>query len=128
MDRKKGGAEKGSLVHTDLAFYEREYLRLTSALAMAMEQSDLPDESVGAGILNVLQVRLRLNGLDSYNANQGCYQNNPFSQPHSRHSIIRSFIVLIPLVLFMTSSVHADGCVISTVKRKGMQGLSGDAH
>ena len=79
MDRKKGGAKKGSLVHTDLAFYEREYLRLTSALAMAMEQSDLPDEPAGAGLFNELLVRIRLNGLDSYNANQGCYQNNPFS-------------------------------------------------
>ena len=44
----------------------------------SMEQSDLPDEPAGAGILNELLVRLRLNGLDSYNANQGCYQNNPF--------------------------------------------------
>lgn len=42
--------------------------------------------------------------------------------------MIRSFIVLIPLVLFMTLSVHDDGCVITTFARDGMQGSSGDAH
>lgn len=45
----------------------------------SMEQSDLPDEPAGAGIFNELLVRLRLNGLDSYNANQGCSQNDPYS-------------------------------------------------
>src|SRR6202790_3647897 len=58
--RKVGGTEHGRLAEPDLAFYEREYQRLTAELERAFELSHLPDTASGAAALNDLLVRVRI--------------------------------------------------------------------
>ncbi len=60
VDRKSNGPEKGTLDAADLAFYEREYERLTAELEAAHEKSDLPETPKARPELNDLLVRLRL--------------------------------------------------------------------
>jgi predicted nucleotidyltransferase len=58
--RKTGGPEKGRLEQTDLAFYEREYQRLTAELEQAFADSRLPETARAAAAMNDLLVRIRL--------------------------------------------------------------------
>lgn len=58
--RKTGGAEKGQLDQADLAFYEREYLRLVGELERASADSQLSEAPAGFAALSDLLVRLRL--------------------------------------------------------------------
>ena len=60
VERKRSGPEKGKLDAADVAFHEREYLRLVAALENAGSASTLPEQPSCAGQLNVLLVRLRL--------------------------------------------------------------------
>ncbi|MGC4003143.1 MAG: nucleotidyltransferase domain-containing protein [Pirellulales bacterium] len=58
--RKTGGPEKGRLDQADLAFHEREYVRLTAELEQAYSESGLSEVSTAGGALNDLLVRIRL--------------------------------------------------------------------
>ncbi len=58
--RKLSGPEKGRLEHSDLAFHEREYQRLTEELEWAFEKSTLPEVPRAQAAMNDLLVRLRL--------------------------------------------------------------------
>jgi hypothetical protein len=60
IQRKLAGPEKGRLDGTDLAFHEREYVRLCGELQAASEASRLPEVPRGAAALHDLLVRLRL--------------------------------------------------------------------
>lgn len=57
---KTVGTEKGTLSTADLAFHEREYLRLRSELELAAERSSLPEAPRCKQALSDLLVRLRL--------------------------------------------------------------------
>jgi predicted nucleotidyltransferase len=61
IERKTSGPEKGCLEQADLKFHQREYERLRAELQAAFEASRLPEVPSGAGALNDLLVRLRLN-------------------------------------------------------------------
>lgn len=58
--RKIGGVEKQCLEAADLAFHEREYVRLTAELEQACAESQLPETARGTAALNDLLVRVRL--------------------------------------------------------------------
>lgn len=58
--QKTVGEEQGRLNAADLAFYEREYQRLTAELERAFDASRLPEIARGAAALNDLLVRIRL--------------------------------------------------------------------
>ena len=58
--RKTSGPEKGCLQPSDLAFYEKEYQRLTAELERAFHESSLPETARAAAAINDLLVRLRL--------------------------------------------------------------------
>ncbi len=60
IDRKITGPEKGTLDEVDLSFHETEYERLRAELETAFEQSDLPEQPIGAAALNDLLVRVRM--------------------------------------------------------------------
>lgn len=60
--RKSEGAEKSHLERADIAFHEREYLRLQTELEQASQDSHLPDRPSSKEALNDLLVRVRLNG------------------------------------------------------------------
>lgn len=62
VERKRSGPEKGKLDAADVAFHEKEYLRLVAALEAAGEASTLPEQPNCAEKLNELLVRLRLAG------------------------------------------------------------------
>ncbi|WP_425617547.1 nucleotidyltransferase domain-containing protein [Anatilimnocola sp. NA78] len=57
--RKVSGTEKGTLDQADLAFHEREYLRLTASLEQAYHASRLPETPSATAALNDLLVRIR---------------------------------------------------------------------
>lgn len=61
VERKRSGPEKGKLDAADVAFHEKEYLRLVAALGAAGEASTLPDQPNCANQLNDVLVRLRIN-------------------------------------------------------------------
>ncbi len=61
--RKTGGPEKLAMVDEELAFHERECLRLREELQRAGEESSLPEESTAGPALEDLLVRLRLQTL-----------------------------------------------------------------
>ena len=60
IDRKISGTEKGTLDEVDPLFHKREYERLRAELESAFEQSDLPEQPIGAAALNDLLVRVRM--------------------------------------------------------------------
>lgn len=60
--RKSEAAEKSHLDVADIAFYEREYLRLQGELERASQESHLPDRPSSTAALNDLLVRVRLSG------------------------------------------------------------------
>lgn len=60
VERKRSGPEKGKLDAADVAFHEREYLKLVSALETAGAASTLPEQPSCADQLNDLLVRLRV--------------------------------------------------------------------
>jgi predicted nucleotidyltransferase len=60
--QKVGGAEKGRLEQASLAFYKREYQRLTMELERAHGQSHLPETTHESAAMNDLLVRIRLKG------------------------------------------------------------------
>ena len=60
IERKIGGAEKGSLPDADLEFYKKEYERLVSELEIEYERSSLPETSNAKDELNDLLIRIRL--------------------------------------------------------------------
>jgi uncharacterized protein len=60
IERKIAGAEKGRLEQADLAFHQREYERLRSALEQAYQESKLPEAPSGMAALHDLLVRIRL--------------------------------------------------------------------
>jgi uncharacterized protein len=60
VERKRSGPEKGKLDAADVAFHEKEYLRLVAALEAAGEASTLPEQPSCSDQLNDLLVRLRL--------------------------------------------------------------------
>ena len=57
--RKRAGGERGTLSVPDIAFYEREYLRLREMLVAAGEQSGLPDTPTARPALSDLLRRIR---------------------------------------------------------------------
>lgn len=61
VSRKLAGAEKSYLEDQDVAFHEKEYLRLRGELEQASESSKLPELPDGKEALNDLLIRLRLN-------------------------------------------------------------------
>lgn len=60
IDRKRNGAEKGTLDAADLGFYQSEYLRLVETLEVAHQQSALPETATAFDALDELLVRVRL--------------------------------------------------------------------
>jgi predicted nucleotidyltransferase len=58
--KKVNGVEKGVLDDGDIAYYHREYVRLTLKLEQEYEQSKLPDSPTGRKALNDLLARLRM--------------------------------------------------------------------
>jgi uncharacterized protein len=60
VHRKQTGAEKGVLDAADIAFYQREYDRLTKELERSYEESTLPEAPTCRKAINDLLVRLRL--------------------------------------------------------------------
>ncbi len=60
ISQKLAGPEKGKVHNADIAFFEREYLRLTGKLQAAYAASELPDVPSSVAALNDLLVRLRL--------------------------------------------------------------------
>ena len=60
IERKVSGTEKGTLEQADLRFHEQEYERLRTELERAYENSSLPENPGGAGALNDLLIRLRI--------------------------------------------------------------------
>lgn len=60
--RKSHGAERSHLAEADIAFHEKEYMRLQSELEQASQNSDLPERPSGKESLNDLLVRIRLEG------------------------------------------------------------------
>lgn len=63
IERKRLGAEHGTLGEADLAFFEAEVARLHAELAEAAARTALPDEAAGRDELHELLVRTRLAGL-----------------------------------------------------------------
>ncbi|AMV31496.1 putative nucleotidyltransferase [Pirellula sp. SH-Sr6A] len=59
-DRKRTGAEKGVLDSFDLAFFQREYERLTRDLEQSYAESSLPNAPTCREAIHDLLVRLRL--------------------------------------------------------------------
>ena len=60
IERKRTGTEKGVLDTAHMAFYQREYERLTKELERSHEESKLPETPSGRDALSDLLVRLRL--------------------------------------------------------------------
>jgi uncharacterized protein len=60
ISRKLAGAEKSILEDADMAFHDKEYVRLRAELEKASEDSKLPDHPSSKGALNDLLVRVRL--------------------------------------------------------------------
>lgn len=58
--RKKRGPENLAMADEELAFHERENVRIREELRQAGEESSLPDESTAGTALDDLLVRLRL--------------------------------------------------------------------
>ncbi len=63
IQRKLAGPEQSVLLDDDLAFHQREYLRLRQELEDAHQTSRLPDVPAGKDALNDLLVRLRLGSM-----------------------------------------------------------------
>jgi predicted nucleotidyltransferase len=59
---KSQGLEKSHLEEADMAFYEKEYVRLQRELEQASQDSRLPESPSSKQALNDLLVRVRLNG------------------------------------------------------------------
>lgn len=57
--RKRAGGERGVLTDADMAFYEREYLRLRDILGAEAERSSLPDAPTARPALRDLLHRIR---------------------------------------------------------------------
>ncbi|MFB3891974.1 MAG: DNA polymerase beta superfamily protein [Phycisphaerae bacterium] len=57
--RKAEGGERGRLTAADLAFHEKEYLRLTAVLEQAGRESTLPDAPTSKDAMNDLLLRVR---------------------------------------------------------------------
>jgi len=60
IDRKTGGNEQGTLDGADLAFHEREYLRLRALLESEYARSTLPETPLAREAMSDLLVRIRL--------------------------------------------------------------------
>ena len=60
VERKRSGAEKGTLDDADLKFHTREYERLVGQLESAYEESKLAEIPSARSELNELLVGLRL--------------------------------------------------------------------
>ncbi len=65
ISRKLAGAEKSILEDADMAFHDKEYVRLRAELEKASEDSKLPDRPSSKEALNDLQVRVRLRPVSS---------------------------------------------------------------
>ncbi len=60
ISRKLAGAEKSSLEDADMAFHEKEYVRLRGELEQASQDSKLPELPAGKEALHKLLIRVRL--------------------------------------------------------------------
>ncbi|MGC2828510.1 MAG: nucleotidyltransferase domain-containing protein [Candidatus Acidiferrum sp.] len=60
ISRKVAGAEKSNLEDADMAFHEKEYVRLRTELEEASRDSKLPELPTGKEALNDLLIRVRL--------------------------------------------------------------------
>ena len=65
ISRKLAGAEKSILEDADMAFHDKEYVRLRAELEKASEDSKLPDRPSNKEALNDLLVRVRLRPVSS---------------------------------------------------------------
>jgi len=65
ISRKLAGAEKSILEDADMAFHDKEYMRLRAELEKASEDSKLPDRPSSKEALNDLLVRVRLRPVSS---------------------------------------------------------------
>jgi len=65
ISRKLAGAEKSILEDADMAFHDKEYVRLRTELEKASEDSKLPDRPSSKEALNDLLVRVRLRPVSS---------------------------------------------------------------
>jgi predicted nucleotidyltransferase len=65
ISRKLAGAEKSILEDADMAFHDKEYVRLRAELEKASEDSKLPDHPSSKEALNDLLVRVRLRPVSS---------------------------------------------------------------
>jgi len=65
ISRKLAGAEKSILEDADMAFHDKEYVRLRAELEKASEDSKLPDRPSSKEALNDLLVRVRLRPVSS---------------------------------------------------------------
>lgn len=61
--RKTSGAENGVLTDADMGLHLREYERLLDALALARDESRLPEMPAGVDELDALLIRLRVEGM-----------------------------------------------------------------
>jgi predicted nucleotidyltransferase len=60
IDRKRAGAEQGTLGEADFEFYESEYLRLRELLAAEAERSTLPDTPTTGPAMHDFLQRIRV--------------------------------------------------------------------
>jgi predicted nucleotidyltransferase len=60
ISRKLAGVEKSSLEDADMAFHEREYVRLRGELEEASLHSKLPELPAGKEALHDLLIRVRM--------------------------------------------------------------------
>jgi hypothetical protein len=58
--RKTAGPEKGTLDAADVAYFEKEYVRLTAELEAAYESSKLPEMPTAGPALSDMLRRIRL--------------------------------------------------------------------
>jgi uncharacterized protein len=65
ISRKLAGAENSILEDADMAFHDKEYVRLRAELEKASEDSKLPDRPSSKAALNDLLVRVRLRPVSS---------------------------------------------------------------
>jgi predicted nucleotidyltransferase len=65
ISRKLAGPEKSVLEDADMAFHDKEYVRLRAQLEKASEDSKLPDRPSSKEALNDLLVRVRLRPVSS---------------------------------------------------------------
>lgn len=60
IERKRTGAEQGTLGDADFAFHEREYLRLRELLTVEAERSTLPDTATAGPAMSDFLQRVRV--------------------------------------------------------------------